>query len=165
MINIIYIYKYLGLQKIKQIWSTPSVYFSGLYFEKMDVLVDISKNRVVHFMPSTATSNILSLPKPLLWLLEVGHGRSSELQMVSHKISDAPPHGDELQPSWPCFFQRLNSVRTMQKKGRTRNFPIFWGYLLSKTFKKQSDLVFGICRRLMVFVGVLTFFKEFWRFL
>ena len=66
MINIIYIYKYLGLQKIKQIWSTPSVYFSGLYFEKMDVLVDISKNRVVHFMPSTATSNILSLPKPLL---------------------------------------------------------------------------------------------------
>jgi hypothetical protein len=36
-------------------------------------------------------------------------------------------------------------------------YPIF-GHR-QKIYKKQSDLVFGICRRLMVFVVVLKFFE------
>ena len=40
-----YIYIYLGLQKINNFWSTPNVLLFWTLIQKVEVLVDISKNR------------------------------------------------------------------------------------------------------------------------
>ena len=53
--------------------------------------------------------------------------------------------------------KKHNSVRTLQKRSRRLKISIFLH--IAENVKKQSDLVFGICRRLMVFVVVLKFFE------
>ena len=61
------IYIYLGLQKIKSLVSTPSVYFFWMLIQKVDVLVDISINikdlgiLKSHSMPITSSSRSHSM--------------------------------------------------------------------------------------------------------
>ena len=65
---LIYIYIYLGLQKINNFWSTPNVLLFLDANSKSRGFGRYLKKPVVSFMPSTATLNFLSLPDPLNWL-------------------------------------------------------------------------------------------------
>ena len=141
------IYLYLGLQKIKKFWSTPSVLLfldanSKRYLQKP----------VVSFMPSTTTLFFCHSPTP--WI-DYRYNRFRSWKKPGFKHPN--PHGDvhththaqcsNLQ-SWPCFFQKHNSVRTLQKRSRLK--ISFFCCILPKKNKKQSDLVLG-------FVGVWWF--------
>ena len=106
------------------------------------------------------------IPRPPELILDFAHGKSLVSNGLSQNISRASQSAwwcahthaqcSNLQ-SWPCFFQKHNSVRTLQKRSRRLNISIFLH--IAENVKKQSDLVFGICRRLMVFVVVLKLFE------
>ena len=61
----IYIYIYLGLQKINNFWSTPNVLLFLDANSKSRRFGRYLQKPVVNFMPSTATLNFLSLLDPL----------------------------------------------------------------------------------------------------
>ena len=114
-------------------------------------------------------------PRPPASIIEFDHGKNLEFQIVSQKISRAPPS------AWWCahtgtvfklaIMNHHDHVSSKDlilwelcKKAERSIFPLFVSFcgILCKTFKKQSDLVFGICRRLMVFA--IVFWRRFERF-
>ena len=130
------IYLYLGLQKIKKFWSTPSVLLFLDANSKSRRFGRYLQKPVVSFMPSTATLIFFVIPRPPELIIDFAHGKSLVSNGLSQNKSCIPmrmvmctrthTHAQcsNLQ-SWPCFFQKHNSVRTLQKRSRRLNISIF----------------------------------------
>ena len=74
---------YLGLQKIKKFWSTPSVLLFLDANSKSRRFGRYLQKPVVSFMPSTATLIFFVIPRPPELIIDFAHGKS----LVSNGLS------------------------------------------------------------------------------
>ena len=77
------IYLYLGLQKIKKFWSTPSVLLFLDANSKSRRFGRYLQKPAVSFMPSTATLIFFVIPRPPELIIDFAHGKS----LVSNGLS------------------------------------------------------------------------------
>ena len=74
---------HLGLQKINNFWSTPSVLLFLDANSKSRRFGRYLQKPVVSFMPSTATLNFFVIPRPPELIIDFAHGKS----LVSNGLS------------------------------------------------------------------------------